>query len=157
MTIKMYFADLDDVSIHTLSCASHQLLFDISKTRKISSVIMDKFKEYTKAEKWDEVATAMNKARNFFKHADRDTDQTLTFNPQQTDIWIWDSCLMYLQLSGEMTDYIHCYHTWFMLHHRDTIKNDAIRLALEDASSLLKRPKQEFLEIALIALQQRIK
>jgi hypothetical protein len=121
----------------------------------VSSIIRHKFKEVIREDKFDYVMNKMNEAGNFFKHANRDAGKSLKFNPKLSEIWIWDSCLMYQQFSGEMTDYMQCYHLWYMLHNREAMA-EPVKTKLKESDSLLNYPKQEFLKVFIEALQQRL-
>lgn len=153
--IKLYFADLDSVSIHTLTCASHEILFQIGREKKISSIIRHKFKELIKEEKFGYVMVEFDKIANFFKHGSDGARKQLTFNPKFTELWLWDSCLMYQQFAGEFTDYMGCFHLWYMVHNRELL-NQLAASKLGQLELLLKYSKQEFLKMFLEAQQQRL-
>ena len=53
-----------------------------------------------KNEKKKEFISILNKAENYFKHADKNHKDTLTFNPGQTELLIYDACSKYHELIG---------------------------------------------------------
>jgi len=72
MAIKLWFADADAVSVHTLACAAHQIVHDINSNRKGSDLLLDS--ALIKDEFRRDYVNEMRKAMNFFKHADNDPD-----------------------------------------------------------------------------------
>src|SRR3990170_2717985 len=82
--VRLYFSEADPVSIHTLTAASHEVLTDLNRERGGSPTVMESFEAYIKPEGIKEFGSMINKAANFFKHADRDPEDIQTFNPEQT-------------------------------------------------------------------------
>jgi hypothetical protein len=54
-------------------------------------------------------------ARNFFKHADKDPDASLEFNPTETEPYLLDGALAYVRLAGERPPLIRTYTMWAAL------------------------------------------
>ncbi len=113
MAIRLFLSSEDSVCIHTLTAAAHQILRDLSKVQGKESAIKDKMLEMVVPEKKKEIRDMMNKAENFFKHADRDPDQLLKFYLEQTDFLLWDVCAMYQALSGEIRPLMYIYYAWY--------------------------------------------
>ncbi|MBI2070045.1 MAG: hypothetical protein HYT79_05525 [Elusimicrobia bacterium] len=84
--VTLYFNDADPVSIHTLTCASHEVLVTLNKeagnspTIMSDSLINEQYKEEFRG--W------LKEARNFFKHADRDPKGIFTFYPDINDYFL---------------------------------------------------------------------
>lgn len=70
--INLFFSGGDAISIHTLSEASSQVLYDISKQESDQASLL-RDTSWVKAEHKQDWLRALTKARNYFKHADRDT------------------------------------------------------------------------------------
>ena len=119
IAIKLYFHFDDPVSIHTLTAAAYNVLRGINKNRGNDPVLVKEWllKYLIKPEKQKEFKKLMNEAENFFKHADRDPEETYTFRPRQTEILLWEAVGIYQRLTGEITPLIHLYRGWFMMHN----------------------------------------
>ena len=114
----MYFHYGDPVSIHTLVAAAYNVVRDVNTKRGGSLMMMkDMLFDQVKPEMHSEFRALINKSENFFKHADRDHDSTLDFNPDETDLFIFDACSKYWELSGENPPLVQIYRGWFMVTH----------------------------------------
>ena len=110
--VRLYFSEADPVSIHTLTAAARRVLIDLNKARGGSPM---GFEEYIKSEMLDEFRGYINKAGNFFKHANRDPEETHNFNPAQSEFLLYDACSMYKDLTGELVPTLHVYAWWFAI------------------------------------------
>ena len=118
--IRLYFSNGDPVSIHTLSAAAYEILFDISKRRGAEPMfIKDKFIDLLRPESQRKFAQKVNEAENFFKHADRDPEATLDFNPGSSEYLMWDACWQYSKLTGEEPPLFTTHRVWFMANNPD--------------------------------------
>ncbi len=85
--ITLWFSEADTVSIHTLVCSSHEIIRTINRLQKgYKDFLYDSLRikdEYRK--KW---ADALKQHYNFFKHAGRDPDKFITFDPKIKEIFI---------------------------------------------------------------------
>ena len=79
----------------------------------------DGFMEYVKDGHKKDVWEKINRAENFFKHADRDHDATLEFSPDQSEFLILEACGVYYKLSGEFPPLFKLYQTWFISNHQN--------------------------------------
>lgn len=61
------------------------------------------------------VRQKLNEAQNFFKHADRDHESTLQFNPSSTEIMAMDACAKYREITGENPPLFQIYSGWMMV------------------------------------------
>jgi hypothetical protein len=92
IAIRLYFSDGDPVSIHTLTAAAYNIIHDISIKRDAGSMfVKDMIFDYVKPEYQEVIRQSVNKAENFFKHADRDHEASLDFNPDQSETYILDA------------------------------------------------------------------
>lgn len=119
-TIRLYFSTGDPVSIHTLTAAAYNVLRDINLHRGGEPpLIKEQMLDWIRDGYQDQVRAKINEAENFFKHADRDHESTLDFNPEQSDLMILDACSMYYRLTGEWPPLFKAYQTWFVINHQD--------------------------------------
>ena len=57
----------------------------------------------------------MRSPQNFFKHADRDPDAELEFNPEFTEYMLLDAMVTYARITGEIPTLFNAFSTWFTL------------------------------------------
>lgn len=118
--IRLYFADGDPVSIHTLTAAAYNVIRDVTAKRGTTRMLVkDQLLEYVKPESKKLFLGKINEAENFFKHADRDSETTLDFNPDMSEMLMVDACSQYHQLTGEMPPLFRIYIAWFMANYQD--------------------------------------
>ena len=121
--IRIYFSSGDPVSIHTLTAAAYNVVRDINKQRGGAKLFAKEgFIDYIKEGHEKEVRAIINKAENFFKHADRDHDSTIEFNPAQSEFYILEACSVYAKLSGEFPPLFKLYQSWFIATHQHWFK-----------------------------------
>jgi len=113
--IRLYFFDGDPVSIHTLTSAAYNVIRDVNaKKGGDPMLVKEKALEFVKPEYREEFRKSLNNAENFFKHADKDHDQTLDFNPDQSEMLIWDAISTYSNLTGETPPLFKIFQAWFV-------------------------------------------
>ena len=110
--VRLYFAEADPVSIHTLTAAAYQVLSDINRARGGSPMLKEQAPTWVQADLQDAARRRLNEAQNFFKHADKDHEGTLTFNPRPTELMIFDACEKYKEMTGEAVPVFGVYHAW---------------------------------------------
>ena len=121
--IELYFQGGDVVSLHTLAAASREILADLCAHREVEPVLSQErlLKELVKPEFRDTLYQALHKAENFFKHADRDQDVLLSFNPAQSEFILLEGVEAYVELTKELPALILAFRTWWMIHHRSML------------------------------------
>ncbi|HYE22526.1 MAG TPA: hypothetical protein VD998_02985 [Verrucomicrobiae bacterium] len=149
MAVKLFLRDQDPVSIHTLTSAAYNVLLDLKNKRKIDLVVL-KSTSFIKPGKEKEYLAILNQAENFFKHADRDPDELLKFNPELTTYALSDAIRVYYVLTGESTPLMKAFNMWFMLRHTDLVDNPECKQILHEIKTLdvlNVNNKQAFLNI----------
>jgi hypothetical protein len=145
--IKLFFQDEDDVAIHTLTRASHEILDTLCAKKNLTRGVIYQGLENIRPELHKKIIDKVNEAKNYFKHADRDTEETLSWNPKLSEYFIWDSTSLHRQLVGvKQIPEITIYSLWFRLHHDDMWVE-----ANGEASSLdvlLPNSKNEFADLS---------
>jgi hypothetical protein len=109
--VQLFFSDGDMIAVHTLATASHEILWRLGKQKGVMSVIRSQ--QHVKPEYTKEFNDLLNKARNFFKHADRDAGDVLDFDTKAIDIWIYDAVSMYCALHDEAPYEYGAFLFWF--------------------------------------------
>ena len=117
--VRLYFHSGDPVAIHTLVAAAFSVVCDLNEKRGGGPTLHDRIFENVKPEHHKLLRDKMNEAQNFFKHADRDHEETLEFNPDSTELMAMDACYKYVELSGEFPPLFQVFNGWMMLTHQE--------------------------------------
>jgi hypothetical protein len=109
----MYSAFGDPVSTHTLATAALEVLRDLADHRGIKSPMpnpADAFPAHAA-----EIRKVFRAAQNFFKHADSDPTETLTFRHQATEFFLFEAVELYYLLAGDRPSVLRAFSAWFRL------------------------------------------
>jgi hypothetical protein len=150
--IRLYFVYGDPVSIHTLTSAAYNVIRDVNKNRGGAPLIAkDQFLDYIKEGHEKEVRDLINAAENFFKHADRDHEATINFNPAQSEFLILEACGTYYKLTGEFPPLFRLYQTWFIAHHQTLFNfpNEQKNAITMSAAEVMKVSREQFFTMVL--------
>ncbi len=119
--IILFFEDGDEISIYTLTRAANQILDDLCRCKKLKRGILNEgIKKYIKPEHRTQVFNQVNKAKNFFKHADKDSLDILTWDPRLSLPFIWDSISLLGKLQKEKIEiefFLFC--AWYRIQSPD--------------------------------------
>ena len=118
--IRLFFDEGDPVSVHTLSEAAAQVLYDIRHKFGAQSKIRDS--DIIKPEFKKEWLASLFSSRNFFKHADRDSDEIHEFKEEFNHFSLLDSTNMYLSAKKAWTPETIVYVQWFALTYPSMVK-----------------------------------
>lgn len=133
--IALFFHSGDVISIHTLASASYDLLKALCDKNGINNYMV-KNESFVREDKKMEFRQAINKAQNFFKHADRDHNSILEFSPEFSEYFLWDATHMYSQLTSEHPPLFMLYRLWIAAKHPDTILMIYATASVQGADSL---------------------
>jgi hypothetical protein len=123
--IRLFFEEGDEVSIYTLTAASHEILRRLVEAKGGGSFMKDS--DFIKPESKKEYIDFLNRPQNFFKHADRDPNGVLDFRPQGTDIWLLDCVMMQRALStGPVLREFYLFEVWFNVEYPNLLKPEAV-------------------------------
>lgn len=109
----MYFAFGDPVSIHTLATAALEVLRDLAEHRGVESPMPSPAEAFPAHAA--ELRKAFRAAQNFFKHADSDPTETLTFRHQATEFFLFETVELYYPLAGDRPTVLRAFSAWFRL------------------------------------------
>ncbi len=123
--IRLFILGEDLVSIHTLAAAAHQVLRDLLKPAGEGSILKDN--DRIRPERRKEFAQKINEAENFAKHAERDRDAVLDFNPELTHHFLLDCILMYERLTGRKIKEGIIFAGWYMVRYPETLLDPALK------------------------------
>lgn len=111
VAIREWFYDGDPVVVHTLACAAYEIIHSLSSQRNPNRRDLLFDNDNIKTEHQREWRDLLRKPANFFKHADRDGDSVIEFNPKQSDGFIMFSILG-VSLCGERLNTVES--AWWM-------------------------------------------
>jgi hypothetical protein len=112
--ILLFFSRKDQVSIHTLATSAYQIISDICKKKGIEREIEDSA-VLEKLGIKHELIDAIRKPQNFFKHADKDADQSVRLNPMLTACFMMSAVQYLLKLRTNQTAECEVFRFWFFL------------------------------------------
>lgn len=127
--IRLFFFGRDPVAVHTLASAAQAVLRDVAKQRKLEhlSILHDNpLVPESKRKTW---FSALNSARNYFKHADNDAETAFLFNPEQNESVILDGVLLHMTVTGQSFQEGNVFLGWFTTKHpalRHAISNNVV-------------------------------
>jgi hypothetical protein len=114
--ITLWFNDGDPVAIHALAFASYEILHAVSKKRDPSRMKLLFDSDFVKEEFRSELNIAFKQSAYFFKHADRDPEAIIEFNPAMSECFIIFA-ISALQLCGESNgDEENAFLLWIHIH-----------------------------------------
>ncbi len=134
--ITLFFSGGDPVSIHTLAEAAAQILYDLKDVHGGESMIRDN--ERIRPERKKEWLQYVFKARNFFKHADRDKNEMLEFKQSFNHYSLLDAVCLYQSAKKAWAPESLMYLCWFTLTYPAVLKADTSMARLVE--NQLNRP-----------------
>lgn len=145
--IWLWFTDEDEVSVCTLVSATLEILTQLGKRTGKDSHMYNK-------EVHQLLGKKLKMAPNFFKHASRDPNQCLKFNPASNEIFLIDALNLYSKIYGSLTPLMQTFRTCFTVFRSrlTNLPTEQLQLLLpedaviEDLNTLNRR---QFLEKTL--------
>lgn len=154
-SIRLFFLSGDPIIIHLVTSAALNIIRDLCKKKGIKT-FMDQFLSRVKPEKHKLVIDKLHEAQNFMKHADRDEDKLLDFNPELTDFTLWECVDLYYQLAKEVTGIMQAYRLFIYLKYPDLLEDlEAKELFEQEALKLDINSRNQFLDLAKILEERR--
>lgn len=122
--IDLFFENKSEVSVHTLVCAAHEIFDKLCGYKNIERGVVYEGVKGISEKSRKLVVKKMNEARNFFKHADNDSKETIKWNSELSVYYIWDATSLYRRLTnGKMPCEILIFSTWFRIQKHDLWEN----------------------------------
>lgn len=111
--IEIFFLSDNAVAVHTLTAAAYNVLRDIAKQDGSDfPFIKTGFIATLKGSEKNKVMAFLNAPENFFKHADRDPDGILEFDPQLTELMLMDACSYFKEKPGFKPKHFDAIKVW---------------------------------------------
>ena len=118
--IELFLEDKDEISVHTLAGASNGILIDLCEKNSIMSGIELTFKPLLNKEEHKKLINELRKHKNFFKHANKDSKDTIEI-PDNRMIII-ETVVMYNSLTRRLTPMMVAYYVWLFHSQFDLLK-----------------------------------
>ena len=128
--IYLFFDGGDPVSVHTLSEAASQVLYDIRAQFGAKSKIRDT--DIIKPEFKKVWLASLAKSKNFFKHADRDAMDKHEFKEEFNHFSLLDAVNMYLTAKQAWTPETIVFVQWYAVEYPTFVKPNTDFAALMD-------------------------
>jgi hypothetical protein len=122
--IRLFFEGGDPVSIHTLTCAAYDVLHDIGRPRGLEPHL--KSGRWLRPRQREAYCDRLNRPRNFFKHADRDPESRLKFDPEITSFFLFDACEFFHQLTGEEPAAFDLFRLYFYVRYPQFVEEPSL-------------------------------
>lgn len=155
IAIRLFFNEESEVSLYTLIRASHEILESLCKHNNLEdSILSEGIRLYVKPEFQKEVIRKISEAKGYFKHADRDPERALSWNPKVSEFFIWDATTLYRRLvKTQIPPEILIYLLWFRANHQN-LWNDSENLKdiIIQLDTLAGISKKEFFESSMSIL-----
>ena len=101
--VRLHFGGTDPVSAHTLAAAACEVLRDLAKHRGVPHPFLDGILPLIPPEKRKEIRRLFKKGQNFLKHATTDPDESITMNPEFTELLLFEAARAHGALTGYET------------------------------------------------------
>jgi len=116
--ICLWFHEGDVVSIHTLACSSLKIARDVGAIVGKKSMLIDLLNERSK-----DLGKAAMIPQDFFKHARKDPDAVLPFDPDLTPYHVYDALVLYRELYNDISPHMDLFLLRFRLDHPEAFPN----------------------------------
>ena len=149
--IELFFREQDPVSIHTLTAAAYEVLADVARGRGQRMNLAEQLETLFPEEVANKLARLMRKPQNFFKHAERDVNASITFKPKQTADLLLDACTKFPEIAGYSTSAMTVFVYWYVINNDLPYKMTADqKSAFENLEKAFREsPRHEFYSLGL--------
>ena len=152
--LELWFADGDPVSIHALVYAAHEITHRLYRNAGGKDLLFDS--SVVKDEYRSEFAKLLKEDANFFKHPDKDINETRQFNPLANDLFLIMTTTG-IQRLGEVGDVESAFMFWLYLHNPTWFPEDVAeeRIPVERLNNMRKLNKQEFFQAFMAVMEEK--
>lgn len=147
VAIKWWFANDDPVAVHTLAAASHEIIHMLFRRRGLRGLLFDS--PFIRDEYRADFARALKGRASFFKHAQKDPDGEIEFDPIVNEPLLLASIYALSQMREPLTAPEQAFMAWFRLHSPHLFERDVFgdNLPFEIVEGMRLIERHEFLEV----------
>jgi hypothetical protein len=120
IAIWLWFHEGEVVSIHTLACSALKIARDVGTKLGKKSMLIDILNERSK-----ELGKAAMIPQDFFKHARKDPDAVLPFDPDMTPYHMYDALVLYREIYNDINRHMDLFLLRFRLDHPEVFPGAA--------------------------------
>ena len=156
VAVRLLFDGADPVAVHTLVGAASVIISDLVEKHHPDRS-WDKFAQEANKITASEYFQVMRKPQNFLKHARKDADATLDFDPTDTEsVAFW--AVMNLGNFGVLSVEASVLQLWYLACHAPTLDSELepYNRALDVFGDLRGKPRGERLAVAKRVLAEQL-
>jgi hypothetical protein len=144
--IEMFFTSENIVATHTLAAAAYNALKDIAKHEGAEHPFLkNEYLQSLTGEERTRTIKLLNEPENFFKHADRDPNAAIQFNPELTELFLVDACAYFRGTNLERPKHCDALKIWAGKTKDEIPQDSTLRVIVDTAREILKaQGKREF-------------
>jgi hypothetical protein len=125
--ILLYFSNADEVAIHTLAFAAHEILRQLAKARGIQvGLDSESIEKIGKGISAREARAFLGVSASFFKHSGRNSYDVLMFQPEVNEQFLFEAVCLHVELTGEYHEEFECLRFAAMLRNPHLVNKDAM-------------------------------
>lgn len=157
--VELFFLSDNLIATHTLAAAAYNALRDIAKKQKEEHPFLKRgFLETFSDSERSRVISFLNGPENFFKHAEKDYDNTIDFDAELTEILLMDAMAYFRDKPHLQPKRYDVFRLWVGVIRKETIPDENLRNFVEAlALNMRAKGKGEFWRYANELLEQRAK
>ncbi|SRR6266508_744311 len=143
--ITLWFHDGDPFSIQTLAASASQVLCDVNNHRKGQPLLLDP--SLIKPEYQKEYHKALKACPNFLKHADKDPEASIAFNPTLNMILLFEAVMDFTAITKQRrTQIFDCMFYWIFIHNPKFFQSEQADLLRQSmpVNDFINLNKREF-------------
>lgn len=142
--IRLFFERRDVIAVHTLASASAQVLSDLCVSKGVDSQLQRHADLFKSKEGYKRFLKIYREPENFFKHAERDPEDTFEFDSEQTRVVLVDAVLMHQALTRGFSRETNVYFTWFCYMYPEVVQGGPLEKTMSDLRSSWAIDAEEF-------------
>jgi hypothetical protein len=123
VAIGLLFTDGDPLAVRTLAGAAYGILADLAEGQKLGSSWRTKIVEDSGLSEKDAVRV-LNAAQNYLKHADKDTNSTLSFDEEENDHLIFVASIECGGIGHPLSFSMQVFQIWYLALYPDKVGHD---------------------------------
>lgn len=137
--IELFFTSDNAVATHTLAAAAYNALKDIAKREGAEHpFIKTEYLESLSPEERERTHKLLHEPENFFKHANRDPNGEIMFNPELTELLLIDACAYFRSVEIERPKHYGALIIWAGKTKESIPEDSDLRVMVDTFREVLK-------------------
>jgi hypothetical protein len=155
--IRLWFMEDDPVSVHTLAAAAHEIVHTLFRRKGHKGLLFDS--DVIKDEYRSEAAKLIKSSATFFKHAQKDPEAIIQFDPVINEALLFFATIGIRQIDQASGEEEEIFLHWLAIHRPDISAMGKIfeeRLPIETLQDVRSMNRRQYFEEA-VAVYRRLK